>query len=733
MQKYTNSVTNINSGRPVPNASILVTDSLGATATIYSNNGVTTQTNPIVTGADGEYSFYAANGRYTVAISANGFTGESISDILLYDPAEAYADDLTTANLPISVKDFGAVGDGVADDYAAFCLARDSVASGAAVHIVVPRGTYYLSAPVLKNGRKVQVTKEDGVTLTGPGYLYLDRTEQVTGTQKKTNIQGDNGAAESRVLGDATYLESNGTDGGYGAMRSFTSYRSAVATSAGDIGFYDVARWLNSTGTGLWAKWTVSISPITAAAEKTWGLLAEEQNPVDNGPDRGYTSAPGAATWSGGHLVVPDVWAPSGSLGGNIVFAHGCMPSPAINARGPATVPSAPAPFIPRSYNGYMVGLNSIAPDGRGVFLGGSDSATAADHPNAPAQVLHKWKHGIRTDGATLTDNLALLMGSTHALAWVDGSALATNGLYSGTGTPEGAVTAGIGSLYLRRDGSTGTVLYVKSSGTGNTGWVASSVMTTLTASGQVSLGGAAGAEALRALNAASTVNRVDVAGSTAGNAPSLTANGSDADVGLLLQSKNAGAVIAQPRGLNALMLTNPASAVNYWQMFGAVTTGFVGMQAQGTDSNVGITVSTKGTSPIVFQIGGTEAARMGSGGVFSVVGKLGYATGAGGTIVQATSKATGVTLDKASGQITMHNASLAANTAVSFTLTNNQISATDTAMVHRKSGGTANAYRVEVDSVAAGSCVIRLTNLTAGALAESVVLQFAVIAGVIA
>lgn len=43
----------------------------------------------------------------------------------------------------------------------------------------------------------------------------------------------------------------------------------------------------------------------------------------------------------------------------------------------------------------------------------------------------------------------------------------------AGTGTPEGAVAAAVGTLYLRSDGSTGTVLYVKESGTGNTGWVA--------------------------------------------------------------------------------------------------------------------------------------------------------------------------------------------------------------------------------------------------------------------
>lgn len=45
--------------------------------------------------------------------------------------------------------------------------------------------------------------------------------------------------------------------------------------------------------------------------------------------------------------------------------------------------------------------------------------------------------------------------------------------LFWGTGSPESAVTATVGALYLRTDGGTGTTLYVKESGTGNTGWVA--------------------------------------------------------------------------------------------------------------------------------------------------------------------------------------------------------------------------------------------------------------------
>jgi hypothetical protein len=45
--------------------------------------------------------------------------------------------------------------------------------------------------------------------------------------------------------------------------------------------------------------------------------------------------------------------------------------------------------------------------------------------------------------------------------------------LHRGTGTPEAAVIAPVGALYLRDDGGAGTTLYVKESGTGSSGWVA--------------------------------------------------------------------------------------------------------------------------------------------------------------------------------------------------------------------------------------------------------------------
>ena len=124
------------------------------------------------------------------------------------------------------------------------------------------------------------------------------------------------------------------------------------------------------------------------------------------------------------------------------------------------------------------------------------------------------------------------------------------------------------------------------------------------------------------------------------------------------------------------------------------------------------------------------------SGGVNAVTvdtGSMGYGTGSGGTVTQPTSKATGVTLNKPSGQVTTAGDALAANSAVSFTLTNNKIAANDIPTAVIKSGATAGAYIVQVDAVAAGSCRISIRNMTAGSLLETLVLQFNIEKGAIA
>jgi hypothetical protein len=111
---------------------------------------------------------------------------------------------------------------------------------------------------------------------------------------------------------------------------------------------------------------------------------------------------------------------------------------------------------------------------------------------------------------------------------------------------------------------------------------------------------------------------------------------------------------------------------------------------------------------------------------------KAGYITGEGGAVTQATSKSTGVTLNKKCGQITMNAAALAANTTVSFTLTNSTIAATDVLVLNHVSGGTAGSYLLNAQA-AAGSASINVRNITGGSLSQAIVIGFAVIKAVIA
>jgi hypothetical protein len=106
---------------------------------------------------------------------------------------------------------------------------------------------------------------------------------------------------------------------------------------------------------------------------------------------------------------------------------------------------------------------------------------------------------------------------------------------------------------------------------------------------------------------------------------------------------------------------------------------------------------------------------------------QLGYTPAGQGTVTQATSKSTAVTLNKPAGQITMNGAALAATTNVSFTLNNSYISANDV-IVLNVNGGTTAAYNVYTSVLGAGSASITLRNITAGSLSEAVVLNFALI-----
>jgi len=109
---------------------------------------------------------------------------------------------------------------------------------------------------------------------------------------------------------------------------------------------------------------------------------------------------------------------------------------------------------------------------------------------------------------------------------------------------------------------------------------------------------------------------------------------------------------------------------------------------------------------------------------------EIGYTAAAQGTVTQLTDKTTAVTINKSMGRITMANAALAGNTAVSFTMNNSLISTNDTIIVNISGGATTGAYTTYVTSMTAGSAILTLRNLTGTSYSEAVILNFSIIHG---
>jgi len=74
-------------------------------------------------------------------------------------------------------------------------------------------------------------------------------------------------------------------------------------------------------------------------------------------------------------------------------------------------------------------------------------------------------------DGTQLNGRSANRWGFTYSDRFMPGDGTAT--WTADAGSPEGNLTAVVGSMYTRLDGGASTTLYIKESGVGNTGWVA--------------------------------------------------------------------------------------------------------------------------------------------------------------------------------------------------------------------------------------------------------------------
>lgn len=127
----------------------------------------------------------------------------------------------------------------------------------------------------------------------------------------------------------------------------------------------------------------------------------------------------------------------------------------------------------------------------------------------------------------------------------------------------------------------------------------AAGTFTTLTATGQTSLGGAPDSESLRVLNVASAVNYLTARGATSGSSVTLGAAGLNGGIATIVQSKGSAGVELWTNGGNQrqFVAAHTASAVNYVQVTGSATTASPTIDAAGSDATLALTLRGKGSN----------------------------------------------------------------------------------------------------------------------------------------
>jgi hypothetical protein len=162
--------------------------------------------------------------------------------------------------------------------------------------------------------------------------------------------------------------------------------------------------------------------------------------------------------------------------------------------------------------------------------------------------------------------------------------------------------------------------------------------------------------------------------------------------------------------------LTNSKIGLNYYD-------------SNGTDISYA-SAAVRAANTVIYDPSNNKSAFF-RGGVFSTHNRAGIGYygggGTGGTVTQATSKSTGVTLDTPTGAITMNNAALASGATVTFTHTCAAATSGDEIPVFSVTGGTAGQYVVTAINLG-GAIQWQVRSINSGSLSEALVIRYALI-----
>jgi len=257
------------------------------------------------------------------SIKVTNINGTNTVPVALYNAEDAYAADIiflqagagavartveSKLRETVSVKDFGAVGDGVTDDLAAFNAAIAAAASLKIGKVYAPSATYYLSG---------KLTLIRGITLYGDGCAHLP--VWASGTNFRGTVLKIAGAS-----GDDCLAFDSSTNAGRCGLRDISIYHSGSLTNRAVVTIanhlypvlenVEIASLVISTGTGLfligstlWGQFSNVVCVIDEIGQSyqrsfRYGLQIFGQNVTTVSNANSFVSGQYAGTWAGMYM-----------------------------------------------------------------------------------------------------------------------------------------------------------------------------------------------------------------------------------------------------------------------------------------------------------------------------------------------------------------------------------------------------------------------------------------------
>lgn len=409
-------------------------------------------------------------------ISANGLIGDPSFTTVSLDTSTGDFRTLGSIYVDSAAEFFSGNGAGISNLQSASLVGALPAIDGS--QLIMTNIIVYGSLSILPTDEAVPLEwgylKLGGFDLGGPVHIHQDDAPE--GTVIRLGSDSTNFAGT--VIQGNLYLGSgvklyDENDGGttiltpndfraVGNIVSETGFLGNVglATNSAGVAIDDLVGGSSATGM-ITNQFTTNVVGQAIVGETRHSSIGSWTNGtagvgVTNSP-AGWTAQSGNETNNGGTIVLQGTSANAFIIGQGPLIGSGNI---AINYANPKL-------GLSRNLTDFFVYYNTATGD------------TVVDDIFGAAVKLNK--QGVtrlKVDATAVTIAYPLIVTNTVT---------ATNGFYTpsggytnktvawlaGTGSPESAVVAPIGSMWSRTDGSTDTALYRKETGTGNTGWVA--------------------------------------------------------------------------------------------------------------------------------------------------------------------------------------------------------------------------------------------------------------------